>query len=48
MFLASRDAKYIDTLEKILYNAALVGISLGGARCFYANPLADYFGKHER
>jgi DUF1680 family protein len=48
MFLASGEAGYVDILEKILYNSALAGISLDGLRYFYVNPLADYFGNHER
>jgi DUF1680 family protein len=48
MFLATEDAEYVDILEKILYNAALAGISFDGTKYFYVNPLADYFGKHER
>jgi DUF1680 family protein len=35
-------------LERVLYNAALAGIPLDGTKYFYVNPLADYFGKHER
>jgi DUF1680 family protein len=48
MFLASGEAEYMDVLERVLYNAALAGISLDGTKYFYVNPLADYFGKHER
>ena len=33
------DSKYIDILERSLYNGALAGISLGGDRFFYVNPL---------
>ena len=33
------DSKYIDVLERSLYNGALAGISLGGDRFFYVNPL---------
>jgi len=33
------DAKYIDVLEKSLYNGALDGLSLSGDRFFYGNPL---------
>jgi uncharacterized protein len=35
------DAKYIDVLEKSLYNGALDGLSLSGDRFFYGNPLAS-------
>lgn len=48
MFLATGDAEYMDVLERVLYNAALAGISFDGTKYFYVNPLADYFGKHER
>lgn len=39
MFLIHRDAKYIDILERILYNAFLSGISISGDEFFYVNPL---------
>jgi len=41
------DAKYIDVLERSLYNGALDGVSLAGDRFFYGNPLASS-GKHFR
>ncbi len=41
------NAKYIDVLEKSLYNSALDGISLDGKQFFYTNPLASH-GQHER
>jgi len=41
MFLLHGDAKYIDVLERILYNGVLSGISLSGDRFFYANPLSS-------
>lgn len=41
------DAKYIDVLEKSLYNGALDGLSLSGDRFFYGNPLASV-GKNAR
>lgn len=41
------DAKYIDILEKSMYNGAMAGISLTGDHFFYANPLASN-GKHHR
>jgi uncharacterized protein len=40
MFLLHGDGKYIDVLERILYNGFLAGISLGGDQFFYPNPLA--------
>ena len=41
------DSKYIDVLERVLYNAALDGLSLSGDRFFYDNPLAST-GEHQR
>ncbi|NJN82544.1 MAG: glycoside hydrolase family 127 protein [Caldilineaceae bacterium] len=40
MFLLHGDAKYIDVLERSLYNGFLSGISLSGDHFFYVNPLA--------
>jgi uncharacterized protein len=40
-------SKYIDILERSLYNAALDGLSLSGDRFFYGNPLAST-GSHVR
>jgi DUF1680 family protein len=34
-----KEAKYIDTVERALYNTLLSGISLEGNRFFYVNPL---------
>lgn len=39
MFLLHGDAKYVDVLERILYNGFLAGVSLSGDRFFYPNPL---------
>ena len=39
MFLLGGDAKYVDVLERTLYNSVLSGISLGGTKYFYTNPL---------
>lgn len=41
------DSKDIDVLERSLYNGALAGISLGGDRFFYVNPLESK-GDHHR
>lgn len=41
------DSKYIDILERSLYNGALAGISFGGDRFFYVNPLESK-GDHHR
>ncbi|MBX2970618.1 MAG: glycoside hydrolase family 127 protein [Cyclobacteriaceae bacterium] len=43
----SGDSKFIDVLERSLYNGALSGLSLSGDRFFYGNPLAS-FGTHAR
>ncbi len=40
MFLLHGESKYIDVLERIIYNGFLSGISLSGDRFFYPNPLA--------
>lgn len=41
------EAKYIDVLERSLYNGTLSGLSLSGDRFFYGNPLAST-GNHYR
>ena len=41
MFLMTGDSKYIDVLEKTLYNALLSGVSISGDRFFYDNLLED-------
>ncbi|MDR0393858.1 MAG: glycoside hydrolase family 127 protein, partial [Tannerella sp.] len=41
------DSKYADVLERSMYNGALAGVSLGGDRFFYENPLASK-GHHHR
>ncbi len=40
MFLLHGDAKYIDVLERIIYNGFLSGVSMSGDKFFYPNPLA--------
>lgn len=47
MFLLHGDSKYIDVLERTLYNGLLSGVSLSGDRFFYPNPLAS-LGQHQR
>ena len=39
LFLLHGDGKYIDVLERILYNGFLSGVSLSGDLFFYSNPL---------
>jgi len=47
LFELHGDAKYIDVLERILYNGLISGVSLSGDRFFYQNPL-ESGGKYER
>lgn len=41
MNLMTGESKYIDVLERSLYNGALAGLSLSGDKFFYGNPLAS-------
>ena len=45
--LLHADAKYVDVLERTLYNGLLSGVSLDGKRFFYTNPLGSH-GNHHR
>jgi DUF1680 family protein len=47
MFLLHGDSKYIDVLERTMYNGLLSGVSLSGDKFFYPNPLASV-GQHQR
>lgn len=47
MNLLTGDSKFIDVLERSLYNGARDGLSLDGDRFFYGNPLASD-GRHNR
>lgn len=47
MNMLKGDGKYIDILEKAMYNGALAGISLSADRFFYVNPL-ESDGTHHR
>ena len=47
MNLLTGESKYIDVLEKSLYNGALDGLSFSGDRFFYGNPLSSN-GNHKR
>jgi DUF1680 family protein len=47
MFRLEEDAKYVDVMERILYNGVLSGISLSGDLFFYPNPLESH-GQHQR
>lgn len=44
LFLMEGDAKYIDVLERALYNNVLSGVSVSGDRFFYPNPLESVYG----
>jgi DUF1680 family protein len=49
LFLLHGDSKYIDVLERTLYNGFLSGISLSGKEFFYPNPLecdSEYYVYH--
>ena len=41
LFLLHGDSKYMDVMERILYNGFLSGVSLDGNSFFYPNPLAS-------
>jgi len=47
MFLMSGDSRYIDVLERSLYNNVLSGVSMSGDHFFYPNPLESH-GQHSR
>lgn len=47
LFQLHKDAKYLDELERALYNGFLDGVSLKGDRFFYQNPLMSY-GNYDR
>jgi DUF1680 family protein len=47
LFLLHGETKYIDILEKTLYNSMLSGVSLSADRFFYPNPLESN-GQHVR
>ena len=47
LFLLEGDAKYVDVMERTLYNGLLSGVSLDGKTFFYPNPLESN-GQHAR
>ncbi len=47
LFLLHGDSKYIDILERTLYNSFLSGVGMSGDKFFYPNPLESR-GKHSR
>jgi len=50
LFLLHADAKYIDVMERTLYNGLISGVSLEGTTFFYQNPLeaTGLAGKDQR
>ena len=46
MFLLHGDAKYLDVVERIIYNGFLSGVSMEGNRFFYPNPLESFRGSN--
>lgn len=42
MFRLEQDARYVDIMERALYNGVMSGVSYDGTHFFYANPLAAY------
>ncbi len=47
LFLLHGDSKYMDILERTLYNGLISGVSLDGQTYFYPNPLESN-GQHQR
>ncbi len=47
LFLLHGEARYLDVMERTLYNGLISGISLDGTLFFYPNPL-ESVGQHER
>src|SRR3990167_4697667 len=47
LFLLEGDAKYIDVMERTLFNGLISGVSLDGKTFFYPNPLESR-GQHAR
>ena len=50
LFLLHADSKYIDVMERTLYNGLISGVSLDGKTFFYQNPLeaTGLAGKDQR
>ncbi len=47
MFLLTGDAKYVDVMERTLFNGLISGVALDGQTFFYPNPLESR-GQHAR
>ena len=41
LFMATGDSKYVDVMERAMYNNAIDGVAAGGDRFFYVNRLAS-------
>jgi len=41
LFLATGDSRYIDVMERAMYNNAVDGVSMAGRQFFYVNRLAS-------
>ncbi len=48
MALLEHDARYVDILERALFNGVISGISLDGTRFFYTNRLASEGDEHRK
>ncbi len=48
MFKVTGEARYLDVLERVLYNGLLSGVSWSGDKFFYRNPLASRGDIHRR
>ena len=44
MFHLDPDGRYVDVMERAIYNSSLSGLSYDGKQFFYGNPLAAYPG----
>jgi hypothetical protein len=47
LFLLHGDSKYVDVMERVIYNGLLSGVSQSGDRFFYQNPL-ESAGHYQR
>ncbi len=48
MFRTSGEARYLDVLERVLYNGLLSGVSWSGDKFFYRNPLGSRGDIHRK
>ena len=44
MFLLHADARYLDVVERVIYNGFLSGVAMEGDKFFYPNPLESHSG----